>query len=170
MDITRLFFQNQGFFFNFKKGQGWPLLRSHSAPVIMAEYTSISLNIPKYLWKCFNKLFWRFQGSEYTWSSYMFRLLKMPRVLNIPGFLIWHGCICKGYTEFWLCLNIAQYVSLIHEYVSVYLNVPQYVWTWLNISEYMPKNARINFSDYAKVLNLPHHLRYLTGFWIYFRH
>ena len=158
------------FFSIFKKGQGWPLLPSSSAPVSMAEDTSISLNIPKYLWKCLNKLLWRFQGSEYTWSSYMFRLLKMPRVLNIPGFLIWHGCICKGYTEFGICLNIAQYVSIIHEYVSVYLNVPHYVWTWLNIAEYMPKNAWINCSNYARVLNLPHHLRYLSEFWIYFRH
>ena len=45
---------------------------------------------------------------------------KCARVLK------WHGCICKGYAEFWICLNMAQYVSIIHEYASICLNVPQY--------------------------------------------
>ena len=79
------------------------------AAVIVAEYASISLNIPNYPWKCLNKLFWLYQGSGYVWSSYMFnRLLKMPQVLHVPGFWIWHSCICKGYAEFdytSICLN-----------------------------------------------------------------
>ena len=75
-------------------------------------------------------------GSEFTWPSHMFdRLLKMPRVLNKPGFWIWHGFICKGYSEFRICLIMAQYVSIMPEYASVYLNVLQYTWTWLNIAE-----------------------------------
>ena len=43
--------------------------------------------------------------------------------------------ICKGYTEFGIYLNIAQFASRMPEYVSIYINVPQYVWTWLNIAE-----------------------------------
>ena len=67
----------------------------------VAEYASVSLSMPKYPWKCLNKLFWLCQGFDYAWSSYMFdRLLKMPRVLNKPRFWIWHGCICKGYAGF----------------------------------------------------------------------
>ena len=106
------------------------------APVSVAEYTSISLSMPKYPWKCLNRLLWLCQGSEYAWSSFMFdRLLKMPRVLNKPGFWLWHVCICKGYAEFRIRLIVAPYVSIMPGYASVCLNVPQYAWTWRNISE-----------------------------------
>ena len=111
-----LFFPKSGHlspFSIFKKGKGSlsssPLV---FAPVRVAEYAPVSLNITKYPWKCFNKLFWICQGSEYAWSSFMFdRLLKMPRILNKQGFWIWKRCICKGYAIF------------------------QYAWTWLNIAE-----------------------------------
>ena len=56
------------------------------------------------------------------------------------------------------------------EYVSICVDVSQYVWTWLNIglnmAEYcwmslnMSGNAWINCSDYASVLNMPE-------FWIW---
>ena len=93
------FFQKSGIFCRFSKraGEVSPLPLS-CAPVSVTEYASVSLNIPKYPWKYLNKLFWLCQGSEYAWSSYIFdRLLKMPPVLNKPGFWIWHSCICKGY-------------------------------------------------------------------------
>ena len=99
---------------NFQKWQG-------RAPLFLrvAEYASVSLNIPKYPWKRLNKLFWLCQSSEYAWSCYIFyMLLKMPRVLNKPGFWIWHGCICKGYAEFWICLIIASYA------IIMLLNMP----------------------------------------------
>ena len=96
------------------------------APVSVAEYASISLNMPKYSWKRLNKLFWLCQSSEYACSSYMFgRLLKMPPVLNKPGFWIWYACICKGYAEFRIHLIMAPYASI----------TPEYAWTWLNIPE-----------------------------------
>ena len=64
-------------------------LSSSCALVSVAEYASISVNMPKYPWKCLNKLFWLCQGSEYAWSSYMLdRLLKIPWVLNKPVFWI----------------------------------------------------------------------------------
>ena len=120
----------------FKKGRGGLSLLLSCASMSVAEYTSISLNIPKYSRKCFNKLFWLRLGSEYAWSSYMLeRLLKMSLVLNKPGFWIWHGHICKGYAEFRICLIMAPNASLMPEYASVYLNIPQYAWTWLNIAE-----------------------------------
>ena len=97
------------------------------APVSVAEYASISLNMPKYPWNWLNKLFWLCQGSEYVCSSYMFdRLLKMPPVLNKQGFWIWDDCICKGYAEFRVCLIMTPYASLTPEYASICLNVPQY--------------------------------------------
>ena len=105
------------------------------APVSVTGYASISLNMAKYLWKCLNKLFWLYRESEYAWSSYMFgRLLKMPGVLNKSGFW-WYGCICKGYVEIRICFIMAPYSSIMLEHASICLNVPQYVWTWLNITE-----------------------------------
>ena len=97
------------------------------APVSVAEYASI---------KWLNKLFWLCQGSEYTFLSYMIgRLLKIPPVLNKPGFWVWHGCICKGYAEFQIFLIMAPYASITPEYAWICLNFPQYTWTWLNIPE-----------------------------------
>ena len=64
----------------------------------------------KYFHVYLHKLFWLCQGSEYAWSSYMFdRLLKMSWVLNVPGFWIWHGCIC---------INMYMYV-----YARLYMHV-----------------------------------------------
>ena len=96
-------------------------------PVWVAKHESISLNIPKCTRKRLNKLFWLCHGSEYSWSSYIFdRILKMPRVLNVPGF--WNGTV---------------------------------VYTRLSQS-----SENVSCSDYARVLNMLHHLKYLTGFWI----
>ena len=80
----------------FKKSRGGFPLLSSCTPVNVAEYVSISLNIPKYLWKYLNKLLWLWQGFEYTLSSYIFDTLLMPRVLNVPWFLIWHGYILES--------------------------------------------------------------------------
>ena len=81
-------------------------------PVSVAKYASTFLNIPQHLWKCLNKMFWFCQGSKHAWLSYMFdKLLKMPQ----PEFWIWHGCICKGYTEFQICLIMAPYTSVMPE-------------------------------------------------------
>ena len=127
-----LFSKISSFFVSiFKKGQESPPLPPPScAPVSVAEYASVSLNIPEYPWKCLSKLFWLCQVSECTWSSYMFDpLLKMLRVLHVPGFWIWHSCICKGYTYFWIYVNMAQYASTMPDYASICLNVHEYAWT-----------------------------------------
>ena len=52
-----------------------------------------------------------------------------PRVLNKPGFWIWHGCLRKGYSEFQICLIMAPYASIKPEQASICLNVPEYAWT-----------------------------------------
>ena len=102
--------------------------------VSLAECTSISLNMPKHSWKCLNKLLWLWQGSEYSWSSYMFdRLLKTPPVLNEPGLWIWHSCICKGYAVFRICLIIAPYPSIMPEYPLMFLDIREHDWILLNI-------------------------------------
>ena len=120
----------------FKKTRETSFLPHRCTHLSKAEYTSISLNMPKYPWKCLIKLFWLCQGPEFTWSPYMFdRLLKMLWVLNMPGFWIWHDGICKGYAEFRICLIMAPYASTMPKYASVFLDVPQYTWTLLNIAE-----------------------------------
>ena len=79
-DLTQRWTQS-GSFYPKKAGEVYPLLRN-CAPVSVAAYASISLNIPKYPWKCLSKLFWLCQGSKCAWSSYVFdRLLKMPCVV-----------------------------------------------------------------------------------------
>ena len=138
--------KNKGFSFHnqdtFHLFRFWK--RAGKASPLPTECASVSLNILKYPWKCLNKLFWICLGSEYARSSYMFdRILKMPRLLNKPGFWIWRGCICKGYAEFRIynCLIMVPYAS----------NMAEYYWMSLN----KPKVARINCSDYAIVLNMP---------------
>ena len=118
----------------------------------LSKLRTISLNMPKYPWKCLKKLFWLCQGSEYAWSSYMFdRLLKVPPILNKRVFWIWHGCICKGYVEFQICLIVDPYTSIMPEYAWICLNMAQYCWMSLN----MPENTWINCSGYATVLSVP---------------
>ena len=94
------FFVESRHFFQFSKREGevFPLLPS-CAPVSVAEYASISLNMSKYPCKCLNKLFWLCHGSDYAWLSYMFdRLLKI---------WIWQGCICRA-EYVWLWLRTTQ--------------------------------------------------------------
>ena len=94
------FFVESRHFFQFSKREGevFPLLPS-CAPVSVAEYASISLNMSKYPCKCLNKLFWLCHGSDYAWLSYMFdRLFKI---------WIWHGCICRA-EYVWLWLRTTQ--------------------------------------------------------------
>ena len=140
----------------------------HSPPpcctsVSAAEYALISLNILKYPWKCLKKLLWLCQGSECAWSSYIFDMpLKMPRVLNVQRFWISHGCVCKGYTEFWIRLNMPQECLNMPQYALMTLNMPGNGWISLN----MPGNVWLNSSDFGMVLNMRHHLRYSTGFWV----
>ena len=94
----------------------------------------------------------------------------MPLVLNMTGFWMWHVRICKTYTEFRICLNIAQYASMIHENARIRLYMSYSSWICLNMAGYCGmlwiclKNAWINCSGYVKVLNMPLHHRSLTGF------
>ena len=77
------FFPKSGLVFWFSKraGGGVSLLLLSCAQIGVAEYASISLNMPKYPWKCLNKLFW------------------LCRVLNMPNHLT-----CS--TGFWRCLGL----------------------------------------------------------------
>ena len=125
------FFQNQGTFQK-TSGKTFPS-PSSCVPVSVSEYASIYLNVPKYLQKKLNK------GSGHAWSSNMLnRLLKMVQVLNVSGFWIWWSCIYKGCSTFWICLNIAQYASVMLEYASICHNVPWHAWAWLVIAECPP--------------------------------
>ena len=117
----------------FKKGKrDLPSLLPTLVAFLWVWLNMYSLNMPKYPWKYLTKLLCLCQGSEYAWSSYLFdRLLKMPPVLNKPGFWTWSVGICKV-----LCrVTMAPYASVTPEYPSICLNVPQYAWTWLNVAE-----------------------------------
>ena len=135
--LSRPFFQKLGTFFDLQKwaGETSPTLPS-CAPMSMGKHTSILLNIPKYPWKCWNKLFWLCQDSEYTWSFCMFdRLLKIPRVLNVPGFWIWHGLYMPCLHSFkyvWIWL----YASMMPEYDLICLIMSGHFWILLNVPEY----------------------------------
>ena len=140
MDTIRAYFSKiRSPFLNFKKVSSPPY--AICAPVSVAEYTFLCLNLSKYPWKCLNELLWLCLGSEYAWSSYMFdKLLKMLVVLNKPGIWIWHACVFKGYAGFRICLIMDPYSSIMRKYASICLNVTQYAWAWLNI---------LNVSEYA---------------------
>ena len=91
-------------------------------------------------------------------------------VLNMSEFWIWHRCICKGYTQFWICLRMIEYASIMPEYAIMSLtmreydlilqNVPEYAWKWLNE---MPQYA--SSSVIWQVLNMPQALN-MPGFWV----
>ena len=154
----------------FKKGQG----RTFTFPQV--AWLWVWLNMHQHLWISLNileKTILTMSGLWNSSSSYMFnRLLKMPQILNVPGFWIWYGCVSKGYTEFWICLNMAQYASIMPECLnmlqcpSICTNMAEYCWMSLN----MPGNFWINCSDYVRVLNMPHHIRCLTKFLMCHRH
>ena len=76
-----------------------------------SEYTRV-LNMPLVLNM---SEFWISQLSEYT------KVLNMPLLLNLPGF--W---ICQGYTGFWICLNMPDYI---------WLNMSGSVWICRNMRE-----------------------------------
>ena len=88
----------------------------------------------------------------------LIQVFKVSSGSRYVGFWIWHGCICRGYTEFWISQNMTQYAIIMPEYASICLNVPQYAlkrlniveccWRSLNISE----NAWVKYSDYAIVI------------------
>ena len=143
------FFPKPGHFFDFKirAGETSPSLPVGCLWMWLHQYASISLNIPKYPWKCLNKLFWLSQNCEYAWSSYMFdRVLKMAQVLNVPGFRIWMAQLYKQGLH--RVPNMVQYASIIPEYASIWLHVPRYVWTCLNKLFWL-----------TRFLNMPHNLR-----------
>ena len=135
MGTIRVFFPKiRAFFSIFKKGQGRPLS--------VNEYAPISLNIPKYPWILVQ-------------CSYQARLWICLVILNVQQALedaFVSKCI--------RVLNMAQFyiqglrrVLNMTEYGSICLNN-----AWICLK--MP--AWLNCCDYARVLNIPHHLRYLT--------
>ena len=86
----------------------------------------MSLNISKYPWKAWINCsdFGRALNMlEHLTCSTGF--LKMPWVLNVSWFWIWR-CI----------FYMTQYVSITPKYFSVHLNVPEYAWSWLKITEF----------------------------------
>ena len=100
---TFIFPKSRQFFFIFQKSRGGlhtPLLVDH---LCVAEYASISLNITKCPWKCWNKLFF-------------------TRALNMPDHLT---CMagCWRCLVFWMCQDseyaMAAYARVIQNFEYV---------------------------------------------------
>ena len=128
---SRPFFQDQNIFFRAfsKKGKR----KFHPSPLCCAsvsvdEYASVPLNIPKYPWKCMNKLFWLCQGSQYAWASYLFDMpLKMPQVLNVSRVLNMVQLYMQGLHK---DLNMPEYALRIHWRLSAILKTSnKSVWS-----------------------------------------
>ena len=67
----------------------------------------------------------------YVWQAFKDALSpKCAWVLIMAQVYMQKDCM-----EFWICMGMAQYASIIPQYVSVWLNAIHYVWTWLNIAE-----------------------------------
>ena len=119
-----LFLDTIRVFFRFSKREGEaprPSSPNCTSVSDVGEYASISLNMPKYPWKCLNKLFWL--CCKYAWLSYMFdRLLKMPWVQNNEGLWTWHSCSCL----FRKCQIMAPYASVMPEYALIFHNMPEH--------------------------------------------
>ena len=113
------------------------------------------------VWKQNNAWVWLYMYEtflENAWincSDYTRVWNMLDHLTCLTGFGRWLGfLICQGYVEFCICLNTTQYATVMPQYASICLNIPQYVWTWLNIglskSLYcwiflnMSKNAWIN--------------------------
>ena len=111
-----------------KKGRETSPLPSTCVLVSVAEFVSISMNMPKYPWKCLNKLFWIYHGSEYAMiilhviqafedasGSKKARVLNIARrymqgLRRIPN-MSSHGPICLNNT--WICFSM-PYVPICH--------------------------------------------------------
>ena len=136
-----LFSKTWALFSIFKKGQqGIP----PSLWLNTQQYPRISLNILQNFW--------------INYSGYV-------SVLNMADTCSTVFEDVSGLTEFWICLNMAQYVPIAPEYASICMIIAKYCWMSLNMSE----NVWINCFDYARVLNMSHRPRYLAGFWICLR-
>ena len=86
-------------------------------------------------WICVGTQLWK--GSEYS------------MIPNIPVFLI-----CKGYTRFWICPNMAE----VSRCALTTLNMHEYSRLWLDKQS----------SEYARILNVSdavHSMRSLTSYW-----
>ena len=91
-------------------------------------------------------------------------ILHVRQALNLPGFWIRHSCICKGYAEFWICLNMAQYASVMPEYALMFLNMPEHGWVLLNVSICLNKLFWLcQGSQYASSSYLTGFCQYLTA-------
>ena len=119
MDTSRTFLSKIRALFSVSKRATWPPL---SPPVALLW---VWLNMHQYPWICLSIL----ENAGINCSKY-------ARVLNMRDHLTClKGCICKGYAEFRICPIMTPYASVIPEYASVCLNIPQYAWTWLDIGE-----------------------------------
>ena len=185
MYAIRAFSQNYTTFFYFQKKGRWGHLYfpppPNCTPASAAEYASISLNIPKYLWKCLKNspdyatamrcliILHVQQDFEDALGSKCGKVLNMAplymqglyRILNVSK----HGSICLN--NAWICLNISKRPSICLTMVEIFwvsLNIPENYWIkcWLcQSSQYASSSYTLKrVLNMLQILNMP-------GFWIY---
>ena len=80
-------------------------------------------------------------------------------ISTMPVFWIRHGCICNGYTEFWLSLNMVRYASIMPEHDLMSVNIPDH-WFWIClIILYICQDFDFEYVsgiEYANILNIPY--------------
>ena len=113
------------------------------------------------------------QGSGYTTDSEYTRVLNMPRILNIPGFLICQGSkyvsdlefanvlnipgfwIYQSYTAFWIYQNNSWTCLNVHEYTGICVNMPISAWMTVLylpiVIPCLPQRAITHFNAYTKL-------------------
>ena len=121
----------------------------------MHQYPWISLNILDNFWINYDKTL-NMSAYEYVWQGFGDASgSKCPRVLKTARLYMQMLYRVPNMSEYGsVCLNNAWYASACF---NVPLDVTQYARPWLNIAEFL-ENSLINCSDYARILNMSHHL------------
>ena len=109
----------------------------------MAEYAWVSLNILENAWiNCSMPGLWIRLIILHVWQAFEdVSGYKCARVLNMTRLYIY-----KGYTEFWISLNMPQKCLNMPQFALMSLNVPAQDWILLNV----PENAWIKISWLSK--------------------
>ena len=84
-------------------------LKSPPPPPPLIPWLHARESVDEYTWKCFHNVLnmlglWICLVILYVWQTF-------EDTSHSKWVWIWHGCIRKVFTKFWMCLNMAQYVS-----------------------------------------------------------
>ena len=75
-----------------------------------------------------------------------------------------YGFICNSYSEFWICLDIARYATIMPQYALIPLSMPEHGWILLNVPKYVWKclNKLLWFSTCLIITCISHGFEYVS--------